>query len=196
MNLMSIDRFALCPMKGKALFLDRDGTLIVHRPYLADPAGVELLPGVRETLHRALADGYLLFLFSNQSGVGRGYFTLDDVHRCNARMLELLKLPFGGFDDICIAPERPDEPSRYRKPSPRFISEMIARYSLRSDQTWMIGDAPSDVEAGLAAGVGAVLVGSKIQPYSLPATVWRCRDLADFYERLRVRARLTSCDWA
>jgi D-glycero-D-manno-heptose 1,7-bisphosphate phosphatase len=170
-------------MEAKALFLDRDGTLIIHRPYLADPAGVELLPGVRETLHQAARDGFLLFLFSNQSGVGRGYFTLNDVHRCNARMVELLGLP-SGFAGECIATERPDEPSPYRKPSPRFINEMKVVHRLDPLRTWMVGDAASDVGAGLNAGVRAALIETVDAPAELPAGVWRCRDLVDFYQRL------------
>ena len=62
-----------------ALFLDRDGTLILDKHYLADPADVELLPGVPEALRRARSLGYELFLFTNQSGIGRGLFTLEDT---------------------------------------------------------------------------------------------------------------------
>ena len=61
---------------SKALFLDRDGTLIIDKVYLADPAGVELIPGVAAGLGRARSLGYKLFLFTNQSGIGRGYYTL------------------------------------------------------------------------------------------------------------------------
>ena len=103
----------------RALFLDRDGTLILDKHYLADPAGVELIPGVAAALQRARALGYQLFLFTNQSGIARGLHTLEDVHRCNTRMEELLQLPLPLFTDICIATEGPDEPQQYRKPSPR-----------------------------------------------------------------------------
>lgn len=140
-------------MMDKALFLDRDGTLIVNRDYLADPAKVELMPGARETLYYFVAQGYRLFLFTNQSGVGRGMFSLDAVHRCNERMLELLDLPFPGFTEVCIATESPDMPTVYRKPSPRFILEMIEKYSLTPSETWMVGDMPSDIQAGLNAKV-------------------------------------------
>lgn len=140
----------------KALFLDRDGTLIVDKAYLADPAGVELIPGVREGLARARALGYKLFLFSNQSGIGRGYFTLDDAHRCNARMEELLALGPGLFADVCLPPEVPEQPSLYRKPSPRFILESIARHGLDPRHCHMVGDRETDVRAGLNAGIRAV----------------------------------------
>lgn len=140
---------------GRALFLDRDGTLILDKHYLADPAGVELIPGVAEALQRARSLGYRLFLLTNQSGVGRGLYTLDDVLRCNARMEELLALPRPIFTDICIAPESPDQPSAYRKPSPRFILESIARHQLDSSQCWMVGDREADVQAGLNAHIRA-----------------------------------------
>ena len=81
----------------QALFLDRDGTLIVDKVYLADPAGVELIPGAADALRRARALGYRLFLFTNQSGIGRGYHTLEDTQRVNARLEELLGLPRPGL---------------------------------------------------------------------------------------------------
>ena len=142
----------------RALFLDRDGTIIPDKHYLADPAGVELLPGVAAALGRARELGYALFLFTNQSGVARGYFTLDDVHRCNARMEELIGLPAPLFTDICIATEGPNDPLLYRKPSPRFILESIARHGLDPQHCWMVGDREGDIEAGLNANIHAVAV--------------------------------------
>lgn len=137
----------------QAVFLDRDGTLIENRHYLASPEGVALLPGVREGLARVRDAGAKLFLFTNQSGVGRGYFTLADVEAQNRRMLELLDLGDDLFARICIAPERPDEPAVYRKPSPRFIHEMLAEHALPAEAAWMVGDSPSDWEAGINAGI-------------------------------------------
>ena len=99
-----------------------------------------------------------MFLFTNQSGIGRGLYTIDDVVRCNARMEELLGLPLPLFTDVCIAPEAPDQEMHYRKPSPRFILESIARHRLDPAQCWMIGDRQSDVQAGLSAGVRAAAV--------------------------------------
>lgn len=143
---------------GRALFLDRDGTIIPDKHYLADPAGVELLPGVAAALGRARDLGYRLFLFTNQSGVARGYFTLDDVHRCNARMEELIGLPAPLFTDICIATEGPNDPPLYRKPSPRFILESIARHGLDPRHCWMVGDREGDIDAGLNAHIRSVAV--------------------------------------
>jgi D-glycero-D-manno-heptose 1,7-bisphosphate phosphatase len=154
---------------NRALFLDRDGTLIVDKVYLADPAGVELIPGAAEGLRRARALGFKLFLFTNQSGIGRGLHTIEDTHRVNARMEEMLGLPAPVFDGTCIAPEAPGQPSPYRKPSPRFIQEKVEEHALDPGGCWMVGDSPADVAAAMAAGIRAAAVRTgKVSPESIP----------------------------
>lgn len=153
----------------RALFLDRDGTLIIDKVYLADPAGVEIIPGAAEGLRRARDLGFKLFLFTNQSGIGRGLHTIEDTHRVNARMEEMLGLPRPVFDGTCIAPEAPGQPSSYRKPSPLFIRETIEEHGLDAAACWMVGDAPADVGAAMAAGIRAVAVRTgKVPPDSIP----------------------------
>lgn len=154
---------------NRALFVDRDGTLIIDKVYLADPAGVELIPGAAEGLRRARGLGFKIFLFTNQSGIGRGLHTIEDTHRVNARMEAMLGFPTPVFDGICIAPEAPGQPSAYRKPSPRFIQETIAAHSLDPAACWMVGDAPADIGAALAAGIRAAAVRTgKVPPDSIP----------------------------
>jgi len=154
---------------SRALFLDRDGTLIVDKVYLADPAGVELIPGAAGALRQARALGYKLFLFTNQSGIGRGYHTLEDTHRVNARLEELLGPPRPAFDGICIAPEAPDQPAVYRKPSPKYILEMVAQHSLDPVQCHMVGDSAADIQTARNAGIHAVVVRTgKVDPDTLP----------------------------
>jgi D-glycero-D-manno-heptose 1,7-bisphosphate phosphatase len=84
----------------QAVFLDRDGTLIENRHYLASPEGVALLPGVREGLQVARDRGAKLFLFTNQSGVGRGMFTLADVEAVNRRMIEAIGLGLEAYASL------------------------------------------------------------------------------------------------
>lgn len=137
----------------RAVFLDRDGTLIEHVPYLRDPADVVIRPGTREALERLQAAATKLFLFTNQSGVSRGLFGMADVEVVNRRMVELLDLGDDLFTAVCVAPELPDDAPVYRKPSPRFIDEMLAEYRIPREEAWMIGDSPVDWEAGINAGV-------------------------------------------
>ena len=142
-------------MTPEALFLDRDGTLIVDKVYLSDPAGVELLPGVAEALRRLRSQGCRLFLFTNQSGIGRGYYSMEAALRVNERLVELVDYDGVLFEDTCIAPEAPDHPAVYRKPSPRYILETIARTGLDPARCLMVGDNASDIGAALAAGISA-----------------------------------------
>ena len=152
-------------LRRGALFLDRDGTIIRDAGYLARAEGVELLPGVRAALRRAHRT-HRLFLFSNQSGVSRGYFTWAQVDAVNRRLFRLLGNGERLFDACCMAAEHPDAPAVYRKPSPRFILECIDQFALDPGACWMVGDRLSDLQAGLRAGVRAALVtsGGAIDP--------------------------------
>lgn len=135
-----------------ALILDRDGTLIEHVPYLCDPAEVRLLPGVADALATARDAGARLFLHSNQSGIGRGLFDISAVHACNERMIELLGTGPTTFERICIAPEHPDEPSIYRKPSPAFAREILNEFAYHPMEVCYIGDRGNDLATARAAG--------------------------------------------
>lgn len=152
----------------KALFLDRDGTLNFDIDYLHEPDKLVLIPGTAAALRRARDLGFRFYLFTNQSGVGRGYFKLEDVHACNARLAELVGMGSDLFDGVCIATERPDEPSHYRKPSPLYIQERLAADGLDPRQCYMIGDRQSDWEAGLGAGINGVALRSG-KPLGEPA---------------------------
>jgi D-glycero-D-manno-heptose 1,7-bisphosphate phosphatase len=127
------------------VFLDRDGTLITHRPYLSDPACVNLLPTVIEGLREFISAGCKLFLHSNQSGIGRGYFSLADAIACNDEMLQQIGLGPELFAGICLCPEAPDQPVVYRKPSPRYALEIIAKYNLTKRDVCYLGDNISDL---------------------------------------------------
>lgn len=143
----------------QALFLDRDGTLIDWVHYLSNPDKVVLTEGVAEALKKAKAAGCRLFLHTNQSGVGRGYFTMKEVDAVNARMYELLRVEKSFFDEVCVATDNPSVPfvvDTYRKPSPRFAREMVERYGLDDSLCYYVGDSPCDVETGLAAGMNPI----------------------------------------
>ena len=136
-----------------AVFLDRDGTLIEEKKYLADPELVSLTPDVGPAL-RELADaGFLLFIITNQSGIGRGYYTLEDMHKVNERVVELLARDGVRFERIYFAPEAPEEPSRGRKPSPEFLFDARDEFDVDLPQSFMVGDKRVDLECGWNAGV-------------------------------------------
>jgi D-glycero-D-manno-heptose 1,7-bisphosphate phosphatase len=136
----------------RAVFLDRDGTLIEEREYLSRPDEVAPLPGAAPALRRLQEAGFKLFIISNQSGVGRGYFTWEDVLRVNERLAQV----FGGqgvrFEKIYVAPEAPGQPSQGRKPSPEFLFQARDAFGLDLAASYVIGDKLCDLECGWNAG--------------------------------------------
>ncbi len=137
---------------ARAVFLDRDGTINVDRHYLSKPEQFELIPGVGPALRRLLDAGFRLFIVTNQSGIGRGYYTEADMHAVNDRMTELLA-PFGvAFEKIYFSAESPEQPSRNRKPSPQSLFEARDEFGLDLSQSYMVGDKIIDVETGWNAG--------------------------------------------
>jgi D-glycero-D-manno-heptose 1,7-bisphosphate phosphatase len=137
----------------RAVFLDRDGTINVDRNYLSDPAQLELIPGAGPALRRLMDAGFLLFIVTNQSGIGRGYYTLADMHAVNDRLCAELAKGGVRFEKIYFAPEAPEEPSRGRKPSPQFLFDARDEFGLDLSQSYMVGDKLIDMECGWNAGV-------------------------------------------
>lgn len=140
-----------------AVLLDRDGTLIEDRHYLADPQGVTLLPGVGEGLALLQQEGWKLFVVSNQSGVGRGFFSESAVQACQAR-LDALLLPFGVcFTDSVWCPHAPEDACACRKPQTGLWKTLEKKHGLCAAESVMIGDKLSDMafaaNAGLALGI-------------------------------------------
>lgn len=138
---------------NRAVFLDRDGTIIQEKEYLSRPEDVVVFPGAGQALKALQNAGYKLIIVSNQSGVGRGYFTLADVHRVNGRLLELLAKDGVRLEKIYIATEAPEIPSHGRKPSPQFLFDARDEFGLELAGSYMVGDKLIDLECGSNAGV-------------------------------------------
>ena len=142
--------------KIKAIILDRDGTLIEPIEYLKNPNEVKILPGVREGLKFLKDSNVKLFLHTNQSGIGRGLYTLSDVSACNKRMENLLALGYKIFDRICIAGEKPNHTIVYRKPSPKFVVEIANDFNVNFSEIMLVGDRLSDISISLEVGCHAI----------------------------------------
>jgi D-glycero-D-manno-heptose 1,7-bisphosphate phosphatase len=138
---------------NQAAFLDRDGTIIVEKNYLRKVEDVSIFPGAGPALKRLQDAGFKLFIVSNQSGVGRGYFTMDDVDKVNRHITDHFAREGVHFEKIYIAPEAPDVPSRGRKPSPQFLFDARDEFGLDLSQSYLIGDKLIDLECGWNAGV-------------------------------------------
>ncbi len=144
--------------KNRALFLDRDGTLIQDAHYLKNPNELKIIEGAGPALVKAKKAGILLFMHTNQSGIGRGYYEWADVHACNGRMFQEFGWPKDLFEEVCIAPESPEEVGGYRKPSPKFELEMVEKFDLEPSLSWVIGDKWLDPQTGLNSEMKGALV--------------------------------------
>lgn len=143
----------------RALFLDRDGSLIAERNYLDDPAQVELLPGVAYAIARLNRAGWLVLVVTNQSGVARGYFGLDRVSAIHAEISRQLAASGAHVDDWLVCPHHPDGTvaeltisCNCRKPKPGLLLQAARRHGIDLAASVMAGDKPSDLLAGEAAG--------------------------------------------
>lgn len=144
-----------------AVFLDRDGVLIEDTGYPHLEAHLRLMPGAAEAVRRLNRKGYLTVIVTNQSGVARGLFTLDQMHAFNALLVRRLAAEGAVIDAVYACPYHaegavaafihPDHPDR--KPNPGMILRAIAEHDIDPAQSLMIGDQPSDMEAARRAGV-------------------------------------------
>ena len=138
---------------NRAVFLDRDGTIIEEKEYLSDPDQVVIFPGAARALKRLQDAGFKLLIVTNQSGIGRGYYTVEDMHRVNTRLVAELERYGVRFEKIYFAPEAPEQPSRGRKPSPQFLFDARDEFGIDLSQSYMVGDKLIDLECGWNAGV-------------------------------------------
>lgn len=142
-------------MSKKAFFLDRDGVVIRQVHYLHKPEDVVLESTVPEALKYIHSKGALAIVITNQSGVARGMFTLDDVHAVHRRITELLA-PYGEkIDGFYICPHHPDYtgPCSCRKPEPGLFLAAEKEMDVDLANSFMAGDKYSDLESGISAGL-------------------------------------------
>jgi D-glycero-D-manno-heptose 1,7-bisphosphate phosphatase len=140
------------------VFFDRDGTLIEERNYLADPGGVVLLPGAAEAVRRAREAGFLAVVLTNQSGVGRGYFTMNEVEAVHRRLRELLAAEGAELDGIYVCPHAPEAGCNCRKPRTGLVQQAARELDVDIPRSWVIGDKAADLELARNAGMRAALV--------------------------------------
>jgi D-glycero-D-manno-heptose 1,7-bisphosphate phosphatase len=145
-------------VSNRAVFVDRDGTVIHDLHYPNDAEKVRLLPGVGEALTALKRAGFLLVLVSTQSGVGRGLIDEEAVRLVHDRMLDLLE-PYGVvFDDSRYCLHSPWDDCSCRKPSPLMLERAARRLNIETRASFMVGDKPEDVEAGARAGCRTILI--------------------------------------
>ena len=176
-----------------AVFIDRDGTIIVEKVYLSDPEGVELTPGAVDAL-RALSDaGFALVVVTNQAGIARGLYTVEDYHAVAARLAEVLAEGAVSIDGTYYCPHHPEwsGPCPCRKPGTGMYLEAAEDLGIDLTASFYVGDKLTDVQPRLTLGGQGVLVrsgyGAELESEA-PDGVWVVDDLAAAAEAI-VEAR-------
>ena len=163
------------PRSQRAVFLDRDGTIIEDADYLTSSEELSLLPGVVEALKRLRRPGLLLIVVTNQSAVARGWLTENRLHKIHRDLQDMLKAEGAQVDDFLYCPHLPDgDVQEYavdcscRKPSPGLFERAVEKWNIETGRSFAVGDSERDVQAGQAAGCYSILL-SKDPPSTTAA---------------------------
>lgn len=163
------------------VFFDRDGTIMHDANYLADPKGVEIFPGVPEALHRLKARGFKLVMITNQSGMGRGYFTRAQYDAVHAEILRQLGDPI--IDATYVCPDPPGFDSPCRKPAPGMVLQGARENSIDLSKSIFVGDKEIDVQCGHNAGVKSIRVRTGFDSNTEESSAdWVAQDFAEATE--------------
>jgi len=144
------------PLQGATVFLDRDGTLNPDPGYIGSPDQFELFPGVAEGLARLMRAGARLVVVTNQSGVGRGLFSLHDLEQIHAKLRRLVDAAGVSLAGIYVCPHRPDEHCRCRKPEIGMVEQAVHELGVDLSRSYLIGDHAKDIELARRVGVKSV----------------------------------------
>jgi D-glycero-D-manno-heptose 1,7-bisphosphate phosphatase len=144
-----------------AVFMDRDGTIMEDTHYCCNPKDVRIFPGVTEALRRVKSGGFKLIVITNQSGIGRGLFTLDQYCAVEAELLR--QLGGGLIDATYYCPDVPGQPSNCRKPAPGMVVQARRDHQIDLSRSFLVGDKEIDVECAHNAGVRAIRVRTGIE---------------------------------
>jgi D-glycero-D-manno-heptose 1,7-bisphosphate phosphatase len=158
-----------------AVFLDRDGTIMRDVDFCCDPNAIEVLDGAVEAMQKLKNAGFKLFVITNQSGIGRGYFT-EQQYRAVENELDR-KLGAGLVDGTYFCPDKPGADSPRRKPAPAMVWEAAREHNLDLERSFFIGDKAIDIECGRNAGLRTVLVRTGYGASQKCAPDWTAEDL-------------------
>jgi D-glycero-D-manno-heptose 1,7-bisphosphate phosphatase len=140
----------------RAVFFDRDGTLMEDAHYCADPADVHVFPGVPGALSLLKRAGFGIFLITNQSGIGRGLITEEQYATVQREFLR--QAGEASIDATYYCPDAPDLPSSCRKPEPGMVLQAAADHAIDLSASYFVGDKAADIECGRRAGTRTILV--------------------------------------
>ncbi|HEV2613632.1 MAG TPA: D-glycero-beta-D-manno-heptose 1,7-bisphosphate 7-phosphatase [Gammaproteobacteria bacterium] len=148
----------------KLVILDRDGVINYDSPeYIKSPEEWHAIPGSLEAIARLNKAGFKVAIATNQSGVGRGYYSLDVLEKINQKMLDEMKKVDAHIDALFFCPHKPEDKCDCRKPKPGLLLKIADYLKIDLKEAVMVGDSPRDIQAAQAAGTDGILVGEEAE---------------------------------
>ncbi len=145
-------------MVNKAVFIDRDGTINIDVHYLDDPEKFEMYSGVGEGVKKLIDNGFKIIVITNQSGIGRGYFSESQLFKIHERMKQIFHHYGVILDGIYYCPHHPDDKCNCRKPNTGLFDAAISDHNINCKKSYMLGDKILDIVAGNRIGVKTILI--------------------------------------
>ena len=167
--------------RAPAVFIDRDGTIMEDADYCSHPKEVKIFRGVPEALRRLKSNGFKLIIITNQSGIGRGFFTIEEYRAVEAEVLRQLGNDL--VDATYFCPDVPGQKCSCRKPAPGMIQQATQEHRIDLSGSFFIGDKEIDAECGRNAGVRTIRVQTGLQRDMTGSVAdWVAADFADAAE--------------
>jgi len=167
------------PTHGKVVILDRDGTIIIDRGYLKEDANIEFLPGAAQGLRWFYGHGYRLVVISNQSGVGRGLFSLDQLDVVHQRFHKMINALGVRLEQVYYCPHAPEADCDCRKPRPGLLLRAASELRFNPSDAIVIGDKSTDIELGRRVGAVTILIAPRLSRVGEPTPDFVVADLAE-----------------
>ncbi|MCF6137322.1 D-glycero-alpha-D-manno-heptose-1,7-bisphosphate 7-phosphatase [Pseudalkalibacillus berkeleyi] len=145
----------------RAVFLDRDGVINDNKRPVNQPDDLKLYPGVGDAIRRLNDDGYIVFVVTNQGGVGLGYLSVQDLENIHHYMMTELSKEGAHIHEIRACIHKPHEGCTCRKPDSGMLTDLAKKYNVDLSNSYMIGDRITDIEAGQKAGTKTIFLGEK-----------------------------------
>lgn len=174
-------------MSKKAVFLDRDGIINYDKHYVYKISDFEFNKDIFELLNYLQEKDFELFIVTNQSGISRGYYTLEDFYKLTTYMLNKFKEKNIKIKDVAYCPHQPSDECECRKPKSKMVIDLKNKHDIDLSNSWFIGDKDSDIQCAINSGVANMIKVEKsiINPAKIKNNYFECKEINQIFSIIK-----------